>query len=86
MNSLQLSFRCGGFLFVHVGIRLGVPVADQDEKDLLWIREDFLGSEAPFGVFVVHDHTPVRTPEKRSNRLNMDTGAFCDPTPHLRHH
>ena len=77
LNSLQLSFRCGGFLFAHAGIRPGVPVADQDEKDLLWIREDFLGSEAPFGVFVVHGHTPVRAPEMRSNRLNIDTGAFA---------
>ena len=77
LNSLQPSFRCGGFLFAHAGIRPGVPVADQVEKDLLWIREDFLGSEAPFGVFVVHGHTPVRAPEMRSNRLNIDTGAFA---------
>ena len=74
---VQLSFRCGSFLFAHAGIRPGVPIADQDEKDLLWIREDFLGFEAPFGVFVVHGHTPVRTPEMRSNRLNIDTGAFA---------
>lgn len=77
LNSLQLSFQCGGFLFVHAGIRPGVPVADQDEKDLLWIREDFLGSEALFGAFVVHGHTPVRAPEMRFNRLNIDTGAFA---------
>ena len=77
LNSLQLSFRCGGFLFAHAGIRPGVPVADQDEKDLLWIRQDFLGSEAPLGVFVVHGHTPVAEPEMRSNRLNIDTGAFA---------
>ena len=77
LNSLKLSFRCGGFLFVHAGIRPGVPVADQDEKDLLWIREDFLGCEAPLGVFVVHGHTPVRAPDLRSNRLNIDTGAYA---------
>jgi hypothetical protein len=77
LNSLQLSFRCGDFLFVHAGIRPGVPLADQAEEDLLWIREDFLGSKAPFGVFVVHGHTPVGAPEMRSNRLNIDTGAFA---------
>ena len=77
LNSLQLSFRCGGFLFAHAGIRPGVPVADQDEKDLLWICQDFLGSEAHLGAFVVHGHTPVAAPEMRSNRLNIDTGAFA---------
>lgn len=77
LNSLPLSFQCGGFLFVHAGIRPDIPLADQVEEDLLWIREDFLGSEAPFGVFVVHGHTPVREPELRSNRINIDTGAFA---------
>jgi len=77
LNSLQLSFRCGDFLFVHAGIRPGVPLADQAEEDLLWIREDFLGSKAPFEVFVVHGHTPVRAPEMWPNRLNIDTGAFA---------
>lgn len=77
LNSLPLSFQCGDFLFVHAGIRPGIPLADQVEEDLLWIREDFLGSEAAFGVFVVHGHTPVREPEMRSNRINIDTGAFA---------
>ena len=77
LNSLRPSFQLGDFLFVHAGIRPGIPVADQDEADLLWIRDDFLGSESPFGVFVVHGHTPVRAPEMRFNRLNIDTGAFA---------
>jgi serine/threonine protein phosphatase 1 len=77
LESLDLSFSCGDFLFVHAGIRPGVPLRKQREEDLLWIREEFLSCEQQFEKFVVHGHTPVRTPDMRSNRINIDTGAFA---------
>jgi len=81
LGSLDLSFGCRDFLFVHAGIRPGVPIRNQKEEDLLWIREEFLSCEQPFESFVVHGHTPVPAPDIRSNRINIDTGAFA--TGHL---
>ena len=77
LESLNPSFSCGDFLFVHAGIRPGVPIRKQREEDLLWIREEFLSCEQRFEKFVVHGHTPVPTPDFRSNRINIDTGAFA---------
>src|SRR5580698_7439719 len=77
LESLDLSFSCGDFLFVHAGIRPGVPIRKQREEDLLWIREEFLLCEDRFEKFIVHGHTPVPTPDIRSNRINIDTGAFA---------
>ena len=77
LESLNLSFSCGDFLFVHAGIRPGVPLRKQREEDLLWIREEFLSCEQQFEKFVVHGHTPVAMPDIRSNRINIDTGAFA---------
>jgi serine/threonine protein phosphatase 1 len=77
LESLNLSFSCGDYLFVHAGIRPGVPLRKQREEDLLWIREEFLSSEQQFEKFVVHGHTPVAMPDIRSNRINIDTGAFA---------
>jgi serine/threonine protein phosphatase 1 len=77
LESLNLSFNCGDFLFVHAGIRPGVPIRKQNEEDLLWIREEFLSCEQRFEKFVVHGHTPVGTIDIRSNRINIDTGAFA---------
>lgn len=77
LKSLQLYFQCGEFLFVHAGLRPRVKLRDQDEKDLLWIREEFLEYQKPFEVFVVHGHTPVHAPDMQTNRLNIDTGAFA---------
>jgi serine/threonine protein phosphatase 1 len=75
MRDLALRFSAGGFAFVHAGIRPGIALRDQREQDLLWIREGFLDSTADHGCVVVHGHTPVRAPEFRRNRINLDTGA-----------
>ena len=40
-------------------------------------RDEFLNSELDFGKIVVHGHTPTEQPEFRSNRINIDTGAFA---------
>jgi serine/threonine protein phosphatase 1 len=75
--SLRLRFVCGDFFFVHAGVKPGVPLAQQQEHDLLWIREEFLQSEEYFGKYVVHGHTPVQEPDIRFNRANIDTGAYA---------
>jgi serine/threonine protein phosphatase 1 len=76
LADLALHHRVGGYLFVHAGLRPGVPLERQSLDDLLRIRGAFLHSDADFGAVVVHGHTPVRHgPEVRRNRVNLDTGA-----------
>jgi serine/threonine protein phosphatase 1 len=77
LQQLPSSFTCGDFFFVHAGVKPGIPLERQQEQDLLWIREEFLNSEAGFGKYVVHGHTPVKTPDIRPNRINIDTGAYA---------
>ncbi|MCK1480633.1 serine/threonine protein phosphatase [Bradyrhizobium sp. 197] len=77
LDDLRLSYTCGDFFFVHAGVRPGVPLAEQREHDLLWIREEFLRSEEQFGKYIVHGHTPVRAAEVLANRVNIDTGAYA---------
>lgn len=76
LASLKLSHTQGGYFFCHAGVRPGVALEKQSGTDLLWIREEFLGSTADFGKLVVHGHTPVDHPDVRPNRINIDTGAF----------
>jgi serine/threonine protein phosphatase 1 len=75
-GGLQNSFTCGSFFFAHAGVRPNVPLSAQAERDLLWIRDEFLSSETDFGKIVVHGHTPVEHEDLRANRINLDTGAF----------
>ncbi len=74
-QSLELHRIEGDYLFVHAGIRPGRPLEAQSRADLLWIREDFLYSEADHGHVVVHGHTPRDAVEIRPNRIGIDTGA-----------
>jgi serine/threonine protein phosphatase 1 len=72
---LTLQVSVGDYLFVHAGVRPGVPLDAQSDTDLMWIRGEFLEHTEPFGKVVVHGHTPVREPEVRPNRIAIDTGA-----------
>ena len=74
-KSLKLSVSFGDYLFVHAGVRPGVPLSVQSEADLIWIRSPFLNHADPFGKIVVHGHTPGQEPETRPNRIGIDTGA-----------
>lgn len=75
-KNLKLHVAIGDYLFVHAGIRPRVPIEEQSERDLLWIREEFLDSTANFGRVVVHGHTPGDAPVIRPNRICIDTGAY----------
>lgn len=77
MRSLPLRYDDGSRFFVHAGIDPERPLMEQSERDLIWIREPFLSDRRDHGRLIVHGHTPVaaRTPDLRSNRLNVDTGA-----------
>jgi serine/threonine protein phosphatase 1 len=75
LSGLAVRHREGPYLFVHAGIRPGVPLDEQSPRDLLWIREPFLSSHDDFGVVVVHGHTPTEEPVVRANRIGIDTGA-----------
>lgn len=66
----------GQYLFVHAGIRPGVPLADQSKSDLRWIRHPFLEDESDHGHVIVHGHTICEEVEVRPNRIGVDTGAF----------
>jgi serine/threonine protein phosphatase 1 len=75
LRDLTLRHREGGYLFVHAGVRPGVPLEQQAREDLLRIRQPFLYTEADLGAVVVHGHTPVKAPVVRHNRIAIDTGA-----------
>lgn len=76
LAGFQNSVRLGDYLFVHAGIRPGVPVEQQSDRDLRWIREDFLASDMNFGCVVVHGHTIVDEVVMKPNRVALDTGAY----------
>lgn len=78
VDALPISMCSMDYLFVHAGIRPGVALEDQDENDMLWIRDDFLDHDLDFdGLVVVHGHTVFEgSPDIAHNRISIDTGAY----------
>ena len=70
------TFRIGSYLFVHAGVRPGVPLPEQKQSDLRWIRQPFLDHEDDHGFIVVHGHTIAEQIDVRGNRIGLDTGAY----------
>lgn len=65
----------GAQVFVHAGLRPGVPLDRQGEDDLLWIRDPFLQDPRDHGPLIVHGHTALPAPRHYRNRLNIDSSA-----------
>jgi serine/threonine protein phosphatase 1 len=76
LRALPRSFEAGDFFFCHAGVRPGIPLADQLEHDLIWIRGEFHAHAALYPKVIVHGHTPVAEVDVRANRVNLDTGAY----------
>ncbi|MFK3781083.1 metallophosphoesterase family protein [Agrobacterium sp. NPDC089420] len=76
LSNLPICARVGPYIFVHAGLRPGVPLEGQTDEDMLWIREPFLSRGAGLDLIVVHGHTPVTEPETGPQRIGIDTGAF----------
>ncbi len=73
--SRPTSFVRGEVMFVHAGVRPGVPLDAQTETDLLWIRGAFLIDPVDHGKLIVHGHTAIDRPRNYGNRVNTDSGA-----------
>lgn len=66
----------GDYVFVHAGVRPGVPLERQKLSDLRWIREEFLEAEDSFDGIIVYGHTISETVDEAANRIGIDTGAY----------
>ena len=76
LQRLEKWHEAGAHLFVHAGIHPGRPLAQQDDGDLFWIREPFLGQPHPLPLTVVYGHTPHREPSvDLPYKVGIDTGC-----------
>jgi len=61
------------YVFVHAGVRPGIPLADNDPDDLIWIRDEFIQSDWDWGKRVIYGHTPVTEPLIMRNKIGLNT-------------
>lgn len=66
----------GDYVFVHAGVRPGVPLDRQKLSDLRWIREEFLDADPSHDVTVIYGHTISDEVDEAPGRIGIDTGAY----------
>lgn len=74
-NQLPACLVTERFIFVHAGLRPGLPLQGQHSDDLLWIRHEFLDSDYAWGKPIVFGHTPREEPLLTESRIGLDTGC-----------
>lgn len=77
LASLSSQVIIGDYAFVHAGIQPGVPMAEQEEADLYWIRDPFLEFDGAHPYMIVHGHSIREDVDLRENRIGIDTGAYA---------
>ncbi|EGD59377.1 metallophosphoesterase [Novosphingobium nitrogenifigens DSM 19370] len=77
LSAMEDIIRIGDYVFVHAGLRPGVPLESQKVGDLRWIRGEFIEDTSPRDFAVVHGHTITPEPQITPLRIGIDTGAFA---------
>ncbi len=75
LASMPRLYREGAVVFVHAGLRPGVPLERQDPDDLIWIRDAFYRNADQVPHRVVFGHTPFPEVFRSGRVVGIDTGA-----------
>lgn len=63
------------YLYVHAGLKPNVALQEQDRRDLIWIRDEFIFSPTGIEKKVIFGHTPFAQPLVKNDKIGIDTGA-----------
>lgn len=77
LQDMPIALTSGDRLFVHAGIMPGIPLARQEDHDLIWIREPFLSEGPGLPLTVIHGHTAGREPVFGKGRICIDTTCYA---------
>jgi serine/threonine protein phosphatase 1 len=80
LANLPVMVSAPGVIFTHAGIRPDVPLAEQDDADLMWPVHDYEAAAYQGLPLVVHGHTPFPSPVVHRHRICVDTGCFATGT------
>lgn len=77
LRTLPSMLQIGNLVFVHAGVRNGLPLEHQSDEDLMWIREPFLTRGPELPIIVIHGHSPQVQPHLGNGRIGIDTGCYA---------
>jgi serine/threonine protein phosphatase 1 len=75
ITTLEWLYEDDGYIYVHAGIRAGIPLVFQDKMDLIWIRQEFYKASTGLDKKIIFGHSPFIEPFIRYDKIGIDTGA-----------
>lgn len=57
MKKMPLIIETDNYIIVHAGIKPGVALEDQEKRDLLWIRDEFINHTFDINKKIIYGHT-----------------------------
>lgn len=82
-NNLKYYYLTEDFLFVHAGIRPDKTLEEQEDIDMLVIRNNFIDHKHKIKQKVIYGHTPFETPYTENDKIGINTGCGVYPNAPL---
>lgn len=77
LYNLPLMWRSGNVVALHAAADPTASMDEQTSETLLWGHPDFSSHPREDGLWVVHGHTIVESPQVSQGRVAIDTGAYA---------
>lgn len=74
-ESLKFYHIQDNYLFVHAGIRNDLPLEEQDEVDMVYIRSNFYNYKHNLPYKIIFGHTEFDEPQIQEDKICIDTGC-----------
>jgi len=74
-NSLEPYYLTDKYLFIHAGIRIGIPLEQQDLVDMVYIRSEFFNRRHNLPQKIIFGHTEFDEPRIWEDKICIDTGC-----------
>ena len=82
-NSLKSYYLTDKYLFIHAGIRIGIPLEEQDLVDMVYIRSEFYNKKHNLPQKIIFGHTEFDRPQVWDDKICIDTGCGKFPNAPL---
>ena len=83
LEGLKPYYMTDKYLFIHAGIRPGIPFEEQNEKDFYYIRWDFINNPHNLPQKIIFGHTDFKDVQIQPDKICIDTGCGKYPDAHL---
>lgn len=74
-KSLKSHHIIDNYMFVHAGIRVGIPIDQQDLVDMVYIRTEFYRKRHGLPYKIIFGHTEFSEPQVQDDKICIDTGC-----------